>query len=127
MTQGSKAEAIENYKRSVALNPDNENGIQVLNGLGESTDHLIYKVPDEHLKRLEGEYVGTHDESWRIVVEMKDGVLKCTDKYYNFTLVPVGEDRFVNPRFGALWRFDTADPDADPVMFFGERRFEKVR
>ena len=127
LEQGAREEAIENYKKSVSLNPGNENGIKVLKDLGESTEDLIFKVPIEQLKRLEGEYLATHDEDWRIVVEVNSGVLKCEDKYYKFTLVPIGDNQFVNPRFGALWRFDTTDPDAKPIMLFGERKFNKVK
>ncbi len=127
LAQGDKENAIENYKKSVQLNPDNEHGIKVLKDLGESTDDLLFKVPVEHLQRLEGEYLGIQDESWKITVEVNKGVLKCEDKYYNFTLVPIGEDRFVNPRFGALWRFDTSDPDVDPMMLFGKHQFRKVK
>ena len=127
MTQGAKEEAIEIYRQSVRLNPDHENGIKVLKELGEPTDDLLFKVPIEHLNRLEGEYLATHDESWRIVVEISNGVLKCEDKFYEFTLVPIGQDKYVNPKLGALWRFDAADPDADPVMLFGERKFKKVK
>jgi len=127
LEQGARKSAIENYKKSVGLNPENENGIKVLNDLGESTDDLLFKVPIDHLIRLEGEYEGIDDESWRIVVEANGGVLKCVDKYYNFTLVPIGEDKFVNPRFGALWRFDAKDPNVEPVMLFGKRKFKKVK
>ena len=31
LKQGAREEAIENYKKSVSLNPENENGIKVLN------------------------------------------------------------------------------------------------
>lgn len=127
LKKGAREEAIENYKKSVKLNPENENGIKVLNDLGESTEDLLFKIPIEQLKLLEGEYLATHDEDWRIVVEVNNGVLKCEDKYYKFTLVPIGDGKFVNPRFGALWRFDTNDPDAEPVMLFGERKFNKVK
>lgn len=127
LAQGAREEAIENYKQSVKLNPGNENGIKVLKDLGESTEDLLFKVPAEQLQGLEGEYLATHDESWRITVEVNSGVLKCEDKHYKFTLVPIGDDRFVNPRFGALWRFDTADPNAEPVMLFGEYKFKKVK
>lgn len=127
LAQGAREKAIENYKHSVKLNPDNENGIKVLKGLGEPTDDLLYKVPVEQLKRLEGEYVATHEEDWRIVVEVNGQVLKCEDKYYIFTLVPIDVNQFVNPRFGALWRFETNDQDAKPIMRFGELKFNKVK
>jgi len=55
------------------------------------------------------------------------GVLMCEDKYFKFTLVPIGDDRFVNPAFGALWRFDTNDQDAKPMMLFGKYKFKKVK
>ena len=51
----------------------------------------------------------------------------CEDKYFKFTLVPIGDDRFVNPAFGALWRFDTNDQDAKPMMLFGKYKFKKVK
>lgn len=129
LEQGAREEAIENYKQSVKLNPGNEGGIKVLKDLGVSTEDLIFKVPIEHLKLLEGEYLATHDEDWRIAVEVKSGVLKCDDAKYNyrFTLVPIGDNKFVNPDYGALWRFDTNDQDAKPVMLFGERKFNKVK
>ena len=127
LARGAKQEGIEAYKQSVRLNPSNDNGIRVLKELGESTDDLLFRVPAEHLKRLEAEYVGTHDAGWRISVKVDQGVLKCVDRYYDFTLVPIGNDRFVNPRFGALWRFDAADPEKDPVLLFGQRRFTKER
>lgn len=38
MTMGDKAGAIKNYKRSIALNPKNENGIQRLEKLGVKID-----------------------------------------------------------------------------------------
>ena len=40
---GDKTKAIENYKRSVELNPNNTNGINVLKDLGVNPDSLIKK------------------------------------------------------------------------------------
>jgi tetratricopeptide (TPR) repeat protein len=39
-----KENALENYKKSVRLNPGNENGIRVLNEAGVNTDNLVMKV-----------------------------------------------------------------------------------
>lgn len=127
LKKGARAEAIENYKKSVQLNPENDNGIQVLKGLEESTEDLLFKVPIDQLQKLEGEYQATHDESWRVTVKVDSGVLKCEDKYYKFTLVPIGDNQFVNPRFGALWHFDTSDQKAKPILLFGKYKFEKVK
>ena len=41
LLQGKKEQGIENYKKSVKLNPDNHFGIKVLKDLGISTDELI--------------------------------------------------------------------------------------
>jgi tetratricopeptide (TPR) repeat protein len=126
LAYGDRQAAIDNYKKSVSLNPENDNGIEVLQNLGEPTNDLVFKVPAEHLKLMEGEYLATHDEDWRIVVEVNDGVLKCVDKYYKFTLVPIGDNQFVNPRFGALWRVEINDSGGKPVLHFGKYRFPKV-
>ena len=45
MAIGNKKEAIENYKRSVKLNPGNEAGIKILKENGVNVDDLIKKVP----------------------------------------------------------------------------------
>ena len=45
----------------------------------------------------------------------------------NSPLVPIEDNKYVNPRFGALWRFDTNDHEAGPKMLFGEREFNKVK
>ena len=127
LANGQRKKGIENYRRSIQLNPNNQNGVDVLRGIGEPTDDILIKIPEAHLNKLAGEYLATHDDSWTIVVEVEDRLLKCEDKYYNFTLVPIGNDKFVNPRFGALWRFDTTNPNAKPVMLFGERKFLKVK
>lgn len=57
MKKGNKALAIENYKKSLAINPGNTNGIQMLKELGEEV-----KVPNEiilrnaDLVKFEGRY-----------------------------------------------------------------------
>lgn len=52
MVLGNKTQAIENYIKSVQLNPGNKNGVKILKALGINTDTLIKKVPIEHLKLL---------------------------------------------------------------------------
>lgn len=128
LKQGERAKAIENYKKSIKLNPDNENGIKVLEDLGISTENLMYKVAAEHLQLLEGTYIATDDEDWRISLKMNKGILKCDDAKYNykFTLVPIDDHQFVNPDAGALWRFETSKPDEKPIMLFGKHQFKQI-
>lgn len=120
--------AVENYKKSVQLNPDNENGIQVLNGLGINTESLITKVPVEHLRLLAGEYMATDQPNdWKIVIEELNGELFGNDGGYRYKLNPVGNDKFINPDDGATVVFDTKDKTAITFVIFGRVNFKKVK
>ncbi|MEP7197320.1 MAG: serine hydrolase [Saprospiraceae bacterium] len=124
---GDKAQAIENYKKSVQLNPSNENGLKVLIGLGVNTDSLIKKVSLEYLKLLEGEYVsknGTNE--WKIEFKVVNGELMGNDQGYRYKVLPVGENTFVNPDDGASLVFDTKDKGAINLLLFGKFKFNKL-
>jgi CubicO group peptidase (beta-lactamase class C family) len=124
---GDKIQAIENYKKSVKLNPGNANGIKILKDLGVNTDTLIKKVSVEHLKLLEGEYIATTDENWKIRFDEVKGEWVGNDKGYRYKLVPVADDEFVNPDDGASLVFDTNDKNAITLMLFGKIKFKKVK
>ena len=125
---GDTTQAIENYKRSVQLNPDNENGIKVLKGLDIKTESLITKVPVEHLKLLAGEYIATdQNRDWKIVIEELNGELFGNDGGYRYKLNPVGDDKFINPDDGATVVFDTKDKNAVTFVIFGRVNFKKVK
>lgn len=124
---GDTIQAIENYKRSVQLNPGNENGIKILEGLGINTNTLIKKVPVEHLQLLAGEYTAIdQNRDWKIVIEEVDGELFGNDGGYRYKLNPVGDDKFINPDDGATVVFDTKDKDAITFVIFGRVKFKKV-
>jgi CubicO group peptidase (beta-lactamase class C family) len=126
---GDKAQAIENYKKSVKLNPGNENGIKILKEQGVNTDDLITKVSVEHLKLLEGEYVEVdppNGKGRKIIFKEMNGVLNGNDAGYAYKLVPVGEDEFVNPDDGASLVFDSKDKNAVTLLLFGKIRLKKV-
>ena len=122
---GEKTEALENYKKSVSLNPGNEGGLKILKENGINTDDLIKKIPVEHLKLLEGEYQAITDEGWKIVFKEIGGVLNGNDRGYKYKLVPVGDDEFVNPDDGASLLFDTKDKNAITLLLFGKVKFKK--
>ncbi|MFK7775434.1 MAG: serine hydrolase [Saprospiraceae bacterium] len=125
---GNKAQAIENYKKSVKLNPDNEGGIKILNGLGVDTNSLITKVPVEHLKLLAGEYqAADQSRPWKIVIEEVNGKLFGNDGGYRYKLNPVGDDKFINPDDGATLVFDAKNKKAITFVIFGKVTFEKVK
>jgi len=127
MVQGKKPEAIENYKKSVQLNPGNVGGMKVLKEAGVNTDDLITKVPIEELKLLEGEYIEVNQAQWKLIFEEVNGVLVGDDKGYRYKLVPAGDGKFINPDDGVSLIFDTKDKNAITLLLFGNYRFNKVR
>ncbi|HZV68571.1 MAG TPA: serine hydrolase domain-containing protein [Saprospiraceae bacterium] len=127
---GDTTQAIENYTKSVKLNPGNENGLKVLKELGVNTDTLIKKVSIEDLKLLEGDYIITNpptdgDKYWKIEFEEVSGVLVGNDRGYRYKLVPVRDNQFINPDDGASLIFDTKDKNAITLMLFGRFKFRK--
>jgi CubicO group peptidase (beta-lactamase class C family) len=126
MALGNKTEAIENYKKSVKLNPGNEAGIKILKANGIKTDDLIKKVPIEYLKLLEGEYLNADNKEWKIKFEITEGILYGNDRGYKYRVLPVGDSEFVNPDDGASLVFDTKDKKAITMVLFGKVKFKKV-
>ena len=127
MALGNKTEAIENYKKSVKLNPGNEGGIKILKDNGIKTDDLIKKVPAEYLKLLEGEYQSADDKEWRIKFAVAEGILYGNDRGYRYKVLPVGgEGEFVNPDDGASLVFDTKNKNAITMVLFEKVKFKKV-
>lgn len=127
MALENKTLAIENYKKSVKLNPGNANGIKILKEHGINTDDLIKKVPIEHLKLLEGEYLSTDDKDWKIHFKLENGVLYGNDRGYRYKLIPVEDNEFVNPDDGASLVFNTKDKNAITLVLFGRLKFQKVK
>ena len=127
MVLGQKEEAIENYKKSVQLNPGSVSGLKVLKEAGVNTDALIKKVPIEELKLLEGEYIEVSQAQWKIIFEVVNGVLVGDDKGYRYKLLPAGDGKFINPDDGASLVFDTEDKNAITLLLFGTYRFNKVK
>ena len=123
---GNKTEAIENYKKSLQLNPGSASGIKVLKELNAYTDTLIKKVSVEHLKLLAGEYIVTNQPGdWKIQFEEVKGELIGNDRGYRYKLIPVGDNQFVNPDDGASLVFDTKDKNAITLLLFGKFKFRK--
>jgi len=129
---GDKTLGIENYKKSIKLNPNNQGGIDILKEHGVDIDALLVKVPVEHLKLLEGKYIAIDqpkgmDKKWKIVFEEVEGVLFGNDNGYRYSLNPIGDDAFINPDDGASVAFNTKDKNAITFVIFGKYKFEKVK
>ena len=128
---GDTTKSIENYKKSLELNPGNEYGLKALKKLGVNTETLVKKVAIENLKLLEGEYLIANppagaDKNWKITFKLENGELQGNDKGYKYRLIPVGENKFINPDDGASLVFNTEDKSAITLMLFGKFRFRKV-
>jgi len=129
LAQGTRKEAVKNYKKSIRLNPENEHGKNVLKELGVPTDDLIIKIPIGHLKLLEGEYISTSDADKKIVyaVENKELVRIYKDRNYTIKLVPIGNNEFVYLDLGLHVVFDTRNPNAIILTTPDKGEFKKVR
>ena len=127
MAMGQKDLAVENYKKSVKLNPVNQNGIDILKGLGIDTESLMSKVPIEHLQLLAGTYEAINqNREWQIVIEESNGTLFGNDGDYRYQLNAVGNDRFINPDDGATLIFDASNKDNLSFIIFGRVTFKKI-
>ncbi|MCE3278077.1 MAG: hypothetical protein K0S44_268 [Bacteroidetes bacterium] len=130
MALGDKTQAIENYKKSVRLNPGSRNGLKVLKEAGIDTDTLIKKIklPDGYLKSLEGEYKSTNEPHGVRIIKFieEEGVLFGNDNGYRYDLIPMGEGKFINPDDGASLVFDTKNKNAITLLLFGTVNLKKV-
>lgn len=129
LANGDTKKAVENYKHSIQLNPENENGIKVLKSLGESTDDIHFKVPIEHLELLEGEYISTSGTDKKILYAVQNGELLRTykDRDNTIKLVPISNNEFVYLGRGFHVVFDTRDPNAIILKVTNEGEFKKVK
>ncbi|MEM7375373.1 MAG: serine hydrolase [Bacteroidota bacterium] len=127
LVQGAREDAIENYKQSIRLNPENENGKTILKGLGIAIDDLIMKIPIEQLKILEGEYIATSDPQKKIVYAVEKGELVRKYQDYSTRLVPIGNNEFVYLGRGIHVVFDTRNPDAIFLTTPDNSEFKQVK
>ena len=79
LTQGDREEAIENYMKSVELNPGNGNGVEILKELGISADDLIEQLSVDVDSKVLAGYAGRYQTSTgeTIKIENHDGKLKA--------------------------------------------------
>lgn len=90
LAAGDKNGAIENYKKSLKLNPGSKSGIKHLNDLGVNTDELTkpVKLPLEYLRSLEGTYLSTNQPNWMRMIRFTEvgGVLVGQDNGYKYQI-----------------------------------------
>ena len=127
---GDKKGAIENYKKSLQLNPGSKSGIKHLRDLGINPDDLIkpVKVSKEYLELLAGDYLSTNQPNamrW-IRFEVEGNVLTGYDNGYHYSLIAMGDGKFINPDDGASLIFNAKDKKAISLLLFGEINLKKV-
>lgn len=126
-----KAQAIELYKRSVAMNPGNVGGIAFLEDNGIDTEALFYKMTKSQLKAFEGTYVQTNGGgdgtgAWTLVFEVNRGKLMGRDGDRVLQIYPVGHNAFVLEN-GASIIFDDSHPEQLTFVFGGQEEFERLK
>lgn len=132
LADGQESLAIENYTKSIKLNPANKNGIRILERLGVKKEDILYQVPMEVLKQLEGEYLAVEmpnemQVEWRIRLEIIDGQLFGYDKDYRYSLLAVEKNKFINPDNGVSVVFDMSKPDSISFKDSRQIKFLKIK
>ncbi len=106
MIIGNKEDAISNYKKSIELNPMNENGIVMLEKMGEDVSEYrkTAEVADEILNSYEGDYELM--PVFILSVTNQSGVLITQATGQGpITLQAVSEEEFIAPMLGAKITF----------------------
>ena len=95
MKLGKNEEAIANYKRSIEINPGNDNGIEMLKKMGVDTSNLIpeFIVDSETLDSYLGRYALTPNFVLTVTLDEKQLMVEATGQS-NFPVFPKSEHRF---------------------------------
>ncbi len=96
LKQGAWEEAIENYMKSVELNPGNKDGVKVLNDLGVSTDDLIKRISVAVDAQVLVGYVGRYQTSTGEIVTIRthEGLLVADEEGQQMNLAAESSARF---------------------------------
>lgn len=121
--------AIKNYRKSVALNPNNQNGIDALKNLGDDVSDLIkeVKVPDSVLETYIGKY--ELQPGFIITVTREGNQLKTQATGQPvFDIFPKSQNEFYLKVVDAQLTFNKNDDgDIDSVTLFQGGREMKGR
>lgn len=125
---GRKEEAIENYKKSIELEPKNQNGVRVLNELGVDLSELVHQISDNRLKALVGKYQhSTNSEEHKsFEIILADGELIYQDHRFNYNLLPISDTEFINQRKGAELVFTSSNNEPISLKVNGIDGYIKI-
>ena len=110
LIQGFKEKAIENYTKSIKLNPGNQHGIKVLNELGISNDELVNNISVPLDATLLSEYIGRYmsAKGESLNIRLQGSKLIAEIESQEFFLVNQSELRFQTFNEGYTVTFFTA-------------------
>lgn len=93
LTQGDTTAAIENYRKSIELNPNNQNAVDVLTSLGESMIDVEVNVSSDILQTYVGKYELNPDLILTIFIKEGRLFTQATGQS-EVELFPASETRF---------------------------------
>lgn len=131
LAMGDKTQAIEQYKKSLQLNPGSKNGIKQLKELGVDPQTVVKlpKLSAEELKMLEGIYLSANETNFirKIVIRATEEGLTGEDNGYKYKLIAMGEGKFINPDDGVSIVFNTKDKNEISFVIFGRVTMKQVK
>ncbi|MDH3247171.1 MAG: serine hydrolase, partial [Saprospiraceae bacterium] len=110
LAHGDREGAIENYLRSVELNPGNGNGVEILKGLGISTEDLIQHFSIDVDPKILEEYAGHYQTSTgeTVTIGNNKGHLTAELNQQELNLIAQSAARFIALGDGAIFSLFTA-------------------
>jgi tetratricopeptide (TPR) repeat protein len=108
MKKGENEKAIENYKKSLELNPGNKNAIAMLKKLGVEYKNEKVTVPKEVLKKYAGKYELMPNFVITIRVDGDKLMAKATGQP-EFQIFPISETKFYYKVVDAQIEFSVND------------------
>ena len=96
---GQREKGIKNYSLSIQMNPKNDHGKEVLEKEGINVNEIQPFATVEEMKELAGLYTSNEESAyeWNLHLEFSYGGLLLKDRGMNTALVPLGNNKFVNP------------------------------
>jgi CubicO group peptidase (beta-lactamase class C family) len=102
LADGQQEKGIKNYTLSLQMNPKNNHAKEILEKVGIEVNSIKPFATEEEMKKLAGLYTSNEESGheWNVHLEFSYGGLLLKDRGMNTALVPLGNNKFVNPRQG---------------------------
>ncbi len=121
MKKGDDEKAVEYYKKSLELNPGNNNAVQMLKELGAEPSTDSVELKEETLKRYAGEYILTPNFTVKIRVDGNRIFAKATSQA-EFEIFPMNKTKFYYKVVNAQIEFLETDGKIDRLTLYQNGR-----